>query len=289
MRRRNASSCGTRPLSAAIRFKSREMDARRADCFPGRTRASRRLPNGDLKTVGEGCWTAFRDAGVGLFWFFDGSHRNVIMMDRSRDKRWTVPLNRAPGFDNPEVYHPRWANHPRFVAISGPYNRGGPNQVRSGGAQAEIYLGRFSADYTRIEAWARVTENAGGDSYPDVWIDRARQSARGRISHGRRQPPRTSPRPRRRRLRSSSRPASPRRLRFRHRDRLRRIVMRWSSTPMRSSRSSKASTRPRRFSSRSGRFATRASSTRRASAPSDRRRACGSSATTRIRNSKESA
>lgn len=131
------------------------------------------LPNGDLKTVGEGCWTAFRDAGVGLFWFLDGSHRNVIMTDRSASRRWTVPLNRAPGFENPEVYHPRWANHPRFVAISGPYNRGGANQVRSGGTQAEIYLGRFSADYSRIEAWARVTENAGGDSYPDVWIDRA--------------------------------------------------------------------------------------------------------------------
>jgi hypothetical protein len=141
--------------------------------FPWPNAGIASLPNGDLKTVGEGCWTAFRDAGVGLFWFFDGSHRNVIMMDRSRDRRWTVPLNGAPGFDNPEVYHPRWANHPRFVAISGPYNRGGTNQVRSGGAQAEIYLGRFSADYSRIEAWARVTQNAGGDSYPDVWIDRA--------------------------------------------------------------------------------------------------------------------
>ena len=130
------------------------------------------LPNGDLRIIGEGCWTAFRDAGSGLFWFFDGSHRNVNILDRATDRRWMVPLNKAPGFENPEVYHPRWANHPRFVAISGPYNRGGPNQVRSGGTQAEIYLGRFSADYSRIEAWARATENGAGDSYPDVWIDR---------------------------------------------------------------------------------------------------------------------
>jgi hypothetical protein len=131
------------------------------------------LPNGDLQTLGDGCWTAFRDAGDGLFWYFDGSHRNVNIVDRKTDRRWMVALNRAPGFDNPEVYHPRWANHPRFVAISGPYNRGGPNQVRSGGTQAEIYLGRFSADYSRIEAWARVTQNNAGDSYPDIWIERA--------------------------------------------------------------------------------------------------------------------
>jgi hypothetical protein len=37
-----------------------------------------------------------------------------------------------------------------------------------------VYLGRFSADFTQIEAWARVTHNSGGDSYPDVWIDRDR-------------------------------------------------------------------------------------------------------------------
>ena len=142
--------------------------------FPWPNAGIARLPNGDLRIWGEGCWTAFRDAGAGLFWYFDGSHRNVIMVDQARDRKWTVPLNRAPGFENPEVYHPRWANHPRFVAISGPYNRGGPNQVRTGGTQAEIYLGRFSQDYSRIEAWARATENNAGDSYPDVWIDRGR-------------------------------------------------------------------------------------------------------------------
>ena len=95
------------------------------------------------------------------------------MVDVNRERRWTVPINRAPGFDNPEVYHPRWARHPRFMAMSGPYDQGGANQVRSGGTQAEIWLGRFSGDFTAVEAWARVTSNAGGDSYPDVWIDRA--------------------------------------------------------------------------------------------------------------------
>lgn len=132
------------------------------------------LPNGDLRTFGEGCWTAFRDAGVGLFWYFDGSHRNVTIVDRTADRRWMVALNEAPGFNGAEVYHPRWANHPRFLGISGPYNQGGVNQVRSGGTQSEIYLGRFSTDYSRVEAWARVTDNGAGDSYPDVWIDRAK-------------------------------------------------------------------------------------------------------------------
>ena len=130
------------------------------------------LVKGELQTMGEGCWTALRDAGNRLFWYFDGAHRNLLMVDVSANRRWTVPINQAPGFEDPEVYHPRWTNHPRFLAMSGPYNQGGPNQVRSGGKQSEIYLGRFSRDYSRVDEWARVTTNGGGDSYPDVWIDR---------------------------------------------------------------------------------------------------------------------
>jgi hypothetical protein len=130
------------------------------------------LASRQWKQFGEGCWTALNDVGTPMFWYFDGAHRNLLMVDIKRDRRWTVPINNAPGFKNPEVYHPRWTRHPRFMVMSGPYDRGGANQVRSGGTQAEIWMGRFSSDFTKIEEWARVTNNGGGDSYPDVWIDR---------------------------------------------------------------------------------------------------------------------
>lgn len=143
------------------------------------------LAAGTWRQLGEGCWTALNDVGAPLFWYFDGAHRNLLMVDVNRDRRWTVPINRAPGFDNPEVYHPRWARHPRFMVMSGPYDQGGANQVRSGGTQAEIWLGRFGDDFTNIEAWARITRNAGGDAYPDVWIDPVNsthpQRASGRV------------------------------------------------------------------------------------------------------------
>ncbi len=144
------------------------------------------LAAGTWRQLGDGCWTALQDVGTPLLWFFDGAHRNLLMVDVVRDqRRWTVPINTAPGFDNPEVYHPRWTHHPRFMTMSGPYDQGGANQVRSGGAQAEIWIGRFSADFTAIEQWARVTGNGAGDSYPDVWMDRAAsphlQRASGRV------------------------------------------------------------------------------------------------------------
>ena len=132
------------------------------------------LRTGTVKKLGEGCWTSLTRARGPLVWYFDGAHRNVTMVDVAADRRWMVNINDAPGFDGAEVYFPRWTNHPRFFAISGPYNQGGPNQARTGGAQAEVYLGRFSADFSKVEAWARVTSNSGGDSYPDVWVDVAR-------------------------------------------------------------------------------------------------------------------
>jgi hypothetical protein len=150
--------------------------------FPWPEAAIAELPNGELRKVGEGCWTAMSTVRGPIVWYFDGAHRNLTLVDAHTDKRWTVPINTAPGFDNPEVYHPRWTNHPRFLAISGPYDQGGANQVRSGGAQTEVWLGRFSEDFSRVEEWFRVTRNDAGDSYPDVWIDRARNPHAARPS-----------------------------------------------------------------------------------------------------------
>jgi hypothetical protein len=124
-----------------------------------------------VKIVGQGCWPALTSARGPLFWYFDGAHRNLTMIDVDAGGRWIVNVNNAPGFDGAEANHPRWTNHPRFMTLSGPYNLGGPNQARAGGPQTEIWIGRFSEDFSRIEGWARVTDNGGGDSLPDVWID----------------------------------------------------------------------------------------------------------------------
>ncbi len=128
----------------------------------------------ELKKLGVGCWTSLTSARGLLFWIFDGAHRNLTMVDVDRGAKWMVNLTGAPGFEGAEVYHPRWTNHPRFLTISGPYNQGGANQARTGGRQVEVYAGRFSADFSSVEAWARVTNNSGGDTYPDVWLDVAR-------------------------------------------------------------------------------------------------------------------
>ncbi len=141
--------------------------------FPWPDAGVAELPNGTFTKFGEGCWTGFTFARGPLFWYFDGAHRNVTLVDVETRARWMVNLNGAEGFEGAEVSGPRWSNHPRFLTITGPYNQGGPNQVRTGGPQVEVYVGRFSDDFSRVEAWTRVTENAHGDAHSDVWIDLA--------------------------------------------------------------------------------------------------------------------
>jgi len=136
------------------------------------------VANKTFKKLGEGCYTSLCYARGPLFWYFDGAHRNVTLVDVDSGTRWMVNLNNAPGFDGAEVSHPRWSNHPRFLTLTGPYNQGGANQSRTGGKQTEVYIGRFSADFSKVEAWNRVTNNAWGDSHPDVWIDNRSSYAR---------------------------------------------------------------------------------------------------------------
>ena len=122
--------------------------------------------------VGEGCWTSLSPGGPSLLWYFDGTHRNLTLVDTTSDERWRIRINGAPGIDGFEVYHPRWSNHQRFFTMTGPYAVGdASNKIRDGGGRVEVYLGRFSEDFRTIEAWTQVTRNDHADFYPDAWID----------------------------------------------------------------------------------------------------------------------
>jgi len=128
------------------------------------------LTNHEWTKLGEGCWTALAPHGPELAWYFDGSHRNLTLVELTSDARWQVPINTAPGIDGSEVYHPRWSNHPRFLTMTGPYTMG-CTSARCGDGSVEIYLGQFAPDYRTVSTWTRVTTNKRADFYPDAWID----------------------------------------------------------------------------------------------------------------------
>lgn len=130
------------------------------------------LPNKSLKLFTKGCWTAMATVkGRPFYWIFDGSHRNLTIFDLQNNKRWQVNISGAPGIGGYEVYHPRWSNDPRIMAMTGPYKVGsGGNRIAGGGREVEIHIGRFNADFTAIESWWQATKNDRADFFPDVWV-----------------------------------------------------------------------------------------------------------------------
>jgi len=131
---------------------------------------------------GKGCWPAVAPDQSYRFWFFDGAHRNLEMVDTRQGARNRIHLANAPGIEGHEVYHPRWSNHPRYMVMTGPYTiRQGINNIRGGGGGVEIYAGRFNEDYTDVESWLQVTTNQRADFYPDLWVARDEQVAPAKV------------------------------------------------------------------------------------------------------------
>jgi hypothetical protein len=146
--------------------------ARASGVFPWPECGVIRIVEQTFHRHGRGCWPSYAPDNSYRFWFFDGSHRNLTLVDERSGQRTEIDINTAPGMDGYEVYHPRWSNHPRFMTLTGPYKiRQGGNNIRGGGPDVEVFIGRFNETFTAIEAWAKVTENAVLDVGPDVWVE----------------------------------------------------------------------------------------------------------------------
>ena len=145
-----------------------------AGLFPWPKGGVAELPNKGWQQRGGGCWTSLAPDNSGLFWIFDGPHRNVTLVT-SEGRRWKTCIGDGPGINGFEVYHPRWSNHPRIFACTGPYlgsgGRPGGNRIGAGGKAVELYVGRFSKDLTKVEQWVQVTRNKKADFLPDVWVE----------------------------------------------------------------------------------------------------------------------
>lgn len=127
------------------------------------------LRKGSKRIYDNGCWPSVAPDASRLMWVFDGQHENLRMFADGGDKKWKVRISDAPGANGHEMYHPRWSNHPRYFAVTGPYT--GKTVGTSGGGEVEIYAGRFDERFRSVEAWVKVTDDGRGDFYPDLWLD----------------------------------------------------------------------------------------------------------------------
>jgi len=149
--------------------------------FPWRKAGLAELPNGSFQHTGKGCWTSTAPDNSYMMWIFDGAHKNFLIKPPGALFTRKVRLNTAPGTEGHEVYHPRWSNHVRIMAMTGPYRiMAEYNAIHGGGGGINVYVGRFSEAFNRIEAWAQVTDSDEADFFPDVWVDQG-QLARASV------------------------------------------------------------------------------------------------------------
>jgi hypothetical protein len=99
-----------------------------------------------------------------LVWHFDGGHRTMTLFERGLRSKRQLAVNRAPGVEGHEVFHPRWSNHPLFMTMSGPL------KIRGGGPEVEVHVGKFDRGRTKVKKWVRVSHNGHADFCPDAWI-----------------------------------------------------------------------------------------------------------------------
>ena len=139
--------------------------------FPWPSGGIAQLPNQSWTKLGSGCWTGLSQDNTYTFWIFDEAHRNLYITNATGGQERTINISLAPGIGGYEVYHPRWGSHPRIMAMTGPYKVGTKsNRITGGGAEVEVHIGRFDANYRTVESWQQVTKNGRADFFPDVWI-----------------------------------------------------------------------------------------------------------------------
>ncbi|MFO1523149.1 MAG: LamG-like jellyroll fold domain-containing protein [Kiritimatiellia bacterium] len=144
---------------------------RAAGLYPWNSGGIAKLPNGGYKQTGKGCWTSMCPDDSGVMWIFDGAHKNLILHTGEGLPARRIPVNTMPDAAAHEVYHPRWSNHPRYLAITGPYRQQGlNNSITGGGSDIHIYAGRFDAATTKVEAWAQISRNRNANFFPDLWV-----------------------------------------------------------------------------------------------------------------------
>ena len=120
-------------------------------------------PGGDgknWKKYGDGCWPGMAPDNSYRFWYFNGSHTDVIFFEANAKGKRKIPVNLMAGMNGRKVYYPRWSNDVRFITVAGPEND----------RQSQLYLGKFNGDFTMIERWVQVTDSGRADIFGDAWI-----------------------------------------------------------------------------------------------------------------------
>ncbi len=114
----------------------------------------------EFKGFGGGCFPSMAPDNSYRIFRLDGDHSSITLCDADNANQRKVAMlemlkvRNLPG----NCWLTRWSTHPRYITCVAPGNN-----------DARIWMGRFDANYTKIEAWVLVSAEKG----PQCWQSQA--------------------------------------------------------------------------------------------------------------------
>ena len=123
------------------------------------------LPDRGQRTYEAGCNASIAPDNSYRIMMFGApiAHEGVLMFDPGHRNKRVIPFDTYPnhGLHRGSSVSPRWSNDVRFFTV------GWPNS----GPQAEVHMGQFNDDFSRVVKWINLSRMPGQDSKPIAWID----------------------------------------------------------------------------------------------------------------------
>lgn len=116
---------------------------------------------GVFQKRGNGCNSCISPDNEYRFFFMNNEHTDLLLYGGNGKMLATIPINQMPGINGREMWFSRWSNRPEFLTICGP---------GIGSSEANVYVGKFSPDFKKVEEWLQVTADDRHETAANCWI-----------------------------------------------------------------------------------------------------------------------
>lgn len=119
--------------------------------------------NSEYKTIGGGCFPSISPDNSYRIFRLDGGHKKIDMTDADGTNPRSIDVTGMPGVGDQgkQIWLTRWGAHPRYMTLMGPDSN-----------EARIWVGRFDAEFTKVEKWVAVSEVGGPKCWQSqIWVE----------------------------------------------------------------------------------------------------------------------
>jgi len=114
------------------------------------------------QSYGGGCFPGISPDNAYNWFRLSGDHKDIEFFDADSDKPCKISVTGMPGVGDQgkQVWLTRWSTHPRVITLMAPDS-----------PEARIWLGRFDAEFTEIDAWVQINHDGAKSWKSHAWVD----------------------------------------------------------------------------------------------------------------------